>query len=48
MPKTHTSLTVESSVWNKWMKFCIDKTGNAKSTSEIAEKAFTEYMEAHP
>ena len=44
----HRSLTVESSIWSKWLKFCVDKTGSAKSSSEMAEKAFIEYMETHP
>jgi hypothetical protein len=46
--KIHTSIIIEWNIWSKWLKFCVDKTGNAKSSSDMAQKAFVEYMESHP
>ena len=48
MAKIHTSVIIELSLWQDWLKYCVNKTGSAKRSSELNEKALKEYMEAHP
>lgn len=47
MAKIHTSIIIDRELWFGWLKFCIDKTGNAKSSSAMIEKAIKNYQEQH-
>jgi hypothetical protein len=48
MAKIHTSVIIELTLWQSWLKYCVDKTGSAKMSSALNEKALKEYMEMHP
>jgi hypothetical protein len=47
MTKRKTSINVDDKLWRDWTKFVIDKEGSARKTSELLEKAMTEYMKKH-
>jgi len=41
------NLIIDLATWNKWLKFLIDKVGNAKSSNQVGEKALAEFRGTH-
>jgi hypothetical protein len=42
-----TSISVNRHLWQKWVKFVVDKTGSSRMISMELENAIKEYMRNH-
>jgi hypothetical protein len=45
--KRKTSISVDRHLWQKWIKFVVDKTGSSRMISIELENAIKEYMKNH-
>jgi hypothetical protein len=45
--KAKTSINIDKTTWQQWIRFVVNKTGSARKISEELEKALLEYMKKH-
>ena len=46
--KHKTSMNLEKTLWQEWVKFVVLKTGSTRSIGSEIELALKEYMQRHP